>query len=141
MKTETLDLRELFGNKYKIGYDPAAGPRSLLRKDPEYLLIPAKYGEFYPFDNRIAFDCTSSRVAKRILKKLGGQVLPYRGISDDGEIGEECTFIFDAETFKAVAKIAKAETKRKISEKKRQELAEQSRKNANYRPQEEGSGF
>jgi thymidylate kinase len=72
---------------------------------------------------------------------LGGQVLPYRGIGDDGEIGEECTFIFDAETFKAMARIAKAETKRKISEKKRQELAEQSRKNANYRPQEEGSGF
>ncbi len=69
---EKLDFRELFGEKYKIGYDPASG---------------------------------------------------------------------HAETFKAVAQIARAEKKRKISEKKRQELAEQSRKNANYRPQEEGSGF
>lgn len=138
---EILDLRELYGDKYKIGYDPAAKPQSPLRKDPENLIIASKYGEFYPFDDRIAFDCTSTRVAKRILKKLGGQVLPYRGIGDDGEVGEECTFIFDAEIFSAVAKIAKAEKKRKISEKKRQELADQGFKTTKYNAQEGGSSL
>lgn len=136
-----LDLRELFGDTYKIGYDPAATPQSTLRKDPENLIISARYGELYAVDAKtLAFDCTSKRVAKRILEKLGRQVLPYRGIGDDGEIGEECTFIFDAETFKAVAKIARAEKKRKISERRRQELAAQGFKTTKYNAKGEGSG-
>jgi len=139
---EVLDLRELFGGVYKIGYDPSAGPRSPLRKDPAYLVIPAKYGEFYPFDDsRVAFLCTSKRVAKRVLAQLGKQVLPYVGVAGDGDIGDECILLFEVGTFKAVAKIAKAGKKRAVSEKRRLELAEQGFKTTNYRAKGEGSSL
>jgi len=139
---KVLDLRELFGGVYKMGYDQAATPKSPMRKDPAYLVIPAKYGEFYPFDDsRVAFLCTSKRVAKRVLAQLGKQVQPYAGVSDDGDIGDECILLFEAEAFKAVAKIAKAGKKRALSEKRRQELVEQGLKMANYRAKGEGSSL
>jgi len=119
MNTDILNMRELFGDVYKITYDPAAGPKSPLRKDPEYLVIPAKYGYFYPVDDSlVAFFCTSKRVAKRVLEDLGGQVQPYVGVTEDGDIGGEFLFLFEVVTFETVAKIAGAYNKRKAFEKK-----------------------
>ena len=140
MNTEILNLRELFGVEYKIEFDEAAEPKTLQRKNPMYFEIHAKYGYFYPFDeNRVAFVCTSKRVAKRLVKELGKQIQPYNGIFDDGYIGEESAILFEAESFKAVAEIVKAKKKRVVSEKRRGELAAQGRKNLNHGAKEGSS--
>lgn len=42
---ETIDLRAMFGDRYRIGTDPAAGPRNA---DPWLWTIPCRRATIYP---------------------------------------------------------------------------------------------
>lgn len=59
-----IDLQRQFGDRYRIGRDPAGGRRN---KDPWLWTIPCKYGEIYPYGGEaMAALVTAIRVASQM---------------------------------------------------------------------------
>ena len=113
-----INLKEKYGERFKIGIDESAFCEKESPKNPWYFKILCKYGDIYPVSNkRLGFHCTGERIRGRLHKDH-----PEIGIqnwSDDGE----AIFIFDQEQFDIVAEYAKPRRRRCLKNKDRRRLA------------------
>ncbi|PKK82038.1 MAG: hypothetical protein CVT49_15750 [candidate division Zixibacteria bacterium HGW-Zixibacteria-1] len=122
-----INLKEQYGDRFKIDLDEAADCEGESRKDPWYYLIPCKYGDIYPFsDRRLAFLCNGAGIRSRLHKEQ--PEIEVHNWSDNGE----AIFIFDPEQFHIIAEYAKPRRKRKVSQKERQRLVEMSRNHSPF---------
>lgn len=108
------NLRELFGDRYRIGHDPAAvtwGERA----DPWMMTIPCQNGLIYPHGlNLLAVECLGQTARK--LVAIPGLTVHQRGDT-------EWTLLFDVGLFDLVAAVVKPRKRRKWSEEQRQAMA------------------
>ena len=111
-----LNLQALYGDRYRITFDPAAKLERNGRRDPWQFVIPCKYGGIFPFNETqlAVMVCGSRKVPEA--RGLG------LTIHQDGDT--EAIFLFAPRQFGEVAKIAKPRKKRQVTEKQRQRLAE-----------------
>ena len=112
-----INLRELFGRRYQIGYDPSyAHEQSDWRKceEPWLQVVLCHHGEIYPWgDDRLAAT-TSTRGA--IANKLAA--LECCTVSQDGSDG--VTVTFHVGDFSAVAKLIRPRGRRRLSPERRE---------------------
>lgn len=114
-----VDLKALAGKMYRTGLDQAAICFGESRKAPEYVTIPGKYGELYPFDEkRIAALVTSARVSQRMERELKGIITLYCGG------GEESVFLFAPIHFREVVKYIKPRRQKHLTEEQKKKAAE-----------------
>lgn len=110
-----LDLREMYGHKYKIIRDAGAESREM---DAWLWIIPCKYGEiFSPGWGKLAVLCKSPRVRTKMVACVKG-LEPH-------QIGDtESIYLFAPERFKDVARFIVPKIKRRLSPEHRAKLAE-----------------
>jgi len=104
-----MNLRELYGDKYKVKYDEsfyAENPKFRGIEESELQIIPGKYGHVYSQDNSLLAVSTNSRglTMKRLIQ-IG--VIIYQN-GDDGFNG-----LFDPLIIDQVAEIIHARKRRK----------------------------
>lgn len=114
---EPINLRELFGNRYKIGLDPAAKDEAGGKNDPWHYLIPCRFGHIYPYSGKLlAYYCMGPGIRAKINRNHPEiEILNW---SDDGE----ATFLFPIEKFNLISGYAKPKRKRKLSPNHRESL-------------------
>lgn len=106
MTTTPPNLRDLFGDRFRIGYDPAAATR-VARMDPWMQTMPCQNGVIYPYGvNRLAVECKTATA--RRLTGLPNIIVHQQGDTD-------WTLLFDLAMFEAVAKIVKPRKRRRLS--------------------------
>lgn len=117
-----INLKELFGDRFKIIIDEAAEGEPGGKTDPWYLVIPCRNGSISPYsDELLAFHCTARGIRTRLHKDH--LEIEVRNWSDDGE----AIFLFNPDQFDLVANYAKPRRRRQISEKERSRLAKMGR--------------
>lgn len=101
-----MNLKELYGDKYRIRFDPAVGNSSKLKADPDYQIIPCRHGEIYPRS------ATLLAVWVKGCKRIGKmkRELPELKIQNDGE--GEAIFLFKPEIINKIAEYVKPYRKR-----------------------------
>ncbi len=108
-----LNVRELYGDKYKCGLDPAARHERNGRKNAWYFVIRCRYGEIYPYsDTLLAVMVIGPRKVAEI-RRAGFMV------HQDGD--GEAVFLFDPGHFDEVATVVKPRKKRGMSEDQKEE--------------------
>jgi len=121
MKNETsspvpLNLKELFGDRYKIAIDESAFCKNESKRDPWYFQIPCKYGHIYPIsDKYLGFWCDSRIIKTRMVREV-----PDIELVQDGD--KEGVFRFTPEQFEKVAKYARPRRRRRLSKEHKQKL-------------------
>ncbi len=114
-----VDLKDLFGDRYRVALDESARHESGAKKDLWYFMLLCRYGSIYPFSARLlAFHCTARGIRTRLHRDH--PEIEVRNLSDDGE----AIFLFRPDQIELVAEYAKPRRKRRISEKERDRLAE-----------------
>ena len=122
-----INLKEQYGDRFKISLDEAAFCEDESKKDSWYFKILCKYGNIYPVsDKKLGFHCTGERIRGRLHKDH--PEIEVRNWSDNGE----AIFIFGQEQIDIIAEYARPKRKRKISQKERLRLAELSRKHSPF---------
>lgn len=117
-----IDLKELYGNSYKIELDEAATCQDESRSNPSYYQIPCKFGHFYPHsDKLIGLYCKGQKLRARLHRDHSK--LEVRQWSDDGE----AVFLFTTNQFDLVASYAQPKRKRQLSPDHQQKLTESGR--------------
>lgn len=117
-----LNLKKIYGEKYKINLDESAHCPGESTKDPWYFQIPSKYGHFYPYsDEMLGFYCESGRVRGRLHRQH--PEIEVRNWSDDGE----AIFLFRPEQFNLVVKYAQPKRRKRLSEEHKAKLANSNR--------------
>ena len=115
-----INLKEHYGDRFKIGLDEAAFCEDESKKNPWYFKIMCKYGDIYPVsDKKLGFHCTGERIRGRLHKDH--PKIEVHNWSDDGE----AIFIFDQELFYIIAEYAKPRLKpgrKKLSKNERKKL-------------------
>ena len=117
-----INLKDRFGDQYRIGFDPAYDPKHRPREklDPWYMMVLCQRGVIYPWGgDLLAVEVVGRRPTVKRLAALG-----LKQIQD----GDESTFVFDVMKFDDVAAIVKPRRRRRVSEAERQRLAELSRR-------------
>ena len=111
-----LDLRELFGDKYRIGWEADSTHRS-----PWEMQLLCKYGLIYPWGGtRLAVQIDfHPNIARQVAR------LPGVELVQDGD--DEKTFRFDVSSFDAVAELVKPRRKRVFTDEQKAELVERLR--------------
>jgi len=108
---QPINLKEQYGDKYRIEYDPAALCEGENKNDPWYYVIPCKYGHLFPVSNRIiAFLCESGKIATRLHRDH--PEIQSSNWSDDGS----AIFYFTPDQFKPISGYARPKRKRRLSE-------------------------
>ena len=107
-----IDLRERFGEQYRIGFAEAAEGRN----DPWMMTIPCRWGTIYPHGGEmLALDLDGHpRVAKQVAA-ITGIVL-----HQDGD--EEKTFLFPVSLFDQVAALVEPKKVRRLTEEHKAKL-------------------
>jgi hypothetical protein len=101
------NLRALFGDRYRIGYDPAA-ETAAERNDPWMMTLPCQNGVIYPHGaNRLAVECKTQPAHKLM-------AIPAITVQQQGDA--QWTLIFDLEMADLVFGIVKPRKRRKLSE-------------------------
>lgn len=119
---DPINLREHYGELYRIVKDESAYCEEGGRKEPWYFQIPCVFGHLYPFSHSlIAFYCASRIIRNRFHKEH--PTIDVRQWADDGE----SVFLFEPEQFDLVAEYAKPKRKRRVSDDQRQRLVEMGR--------------
>lgn len=117
---QPINLKELFGNKYRIEHDPAAAYEQGGKRDPWLFIIPCKYGHIYPHsDKLLAVWIDGSNIRKRFMDAFPD--LECVNWSDTGE----AIFLFPPGIFEGIAKILKPKKRpgvRKLSPEHREKL-------------------
>lgn len=114
---ESINLKELYGDKYKIGHDPAAELEPNGRKDPWLFIIPCRYGHIYPYSDKLLAVWAEGRIIRqRIRRRFPKLENPNWG--DDGE----AIFLFPVVMFDGIAEIVKPKRKRQLSREHREKL-------------------
>ena len=112
-KPECVNLRDRFGDTYRITFDPAYDPRHvpLEKRDACMMQIPCLQGVIFPFGGDVlAVDTVRHHAAARKLAALEG-VWTHQ----DGGWGGEMCFLFHVDLFDAVAAIVKPRKRRRLS--------------------------
>jgi hypothetical protein len=121
--TTCIDLRQRFGDRYRITWDPAYDSKGIHRDnlDPWYAQIPCRGGiTIYPVGgNDLAVECDYHRYLARRLAAIPGVVC-----TQDGD--EEKTFRFPVDLFDQVAAIVEPKRRRVLTEDQKTRLAEAS---------------
>ena len=113
-----INLKDLFGDRYRVGLDESARHEPGAKVDPWHYVIPCRHGGISPFSAELlAFHCTAPGIRAKL--HLGHREIEVRNWSDDGE----AVFLFRPDQFDLVADYAKPKRKRRISEKERDRLA------------------
>jgi hypothetical protein len=77
VRSNPPDLRWLTRGIYRVALDPAAESNST---DPWMFVLPARYGEVYPFGaGRLAVEVSDARIAARVAAALGNPPPYTRG--------------------------------------------------------------
>jgi hypothetical protein len=112
-----LNLRERFGDEYKIGFDPVFDPHGKQQEkiDPWVYVIPCQRGTIYPFGGSLLAVEVEGRAptAKRI------RALDCTTMIQEGE--DFLAVTFDVADFDQVAKIVLPRRKRQMSKEQRKE--------------------
>jgi hypothetical protein len=106
-----LNLRERFGRRYRIAFDPCYDPKGVPRAklDPWYMTLPCRLGIIYPVGaDRLAVEVDYHPYIAKRLAALPGVVL-----TQDGD--HEKTFTFPAEMFDQVAASVRPRRKKQLS--------------------------
>jgi hypothetical protein len=118
--TTCVNLRERFGNQYRITFDEAYDPRNRPRDklDPWMMQIPCRFGTIYPHGGRVlAIEVDQHPMAVRLLEAIPA----CRGHQASNR---ERTFLFDLADFPAVAAVVRPRQKRRLSDAQRQSARE-----------------
>jgi hypothetical protein len=105
-----VNLRETFGRKWRIDWDPAYDPRHVAREslDPWMMQIPCRGGTIYPHGGtRLAVECDYH---PQVARQLGS--IPGVELVQDGD--HEKTFVFDVSLFDHVAVIVKPRRRKRL---------------------------
>jgi hypothetical protein len=105
-----IDLKAIAAGRFKIGFDEAALIEPGGKKDPWYLMIPCKYGQIYPYSDKLLAIHSKGSGIRQKLSAIPG--LTNHNWSDDGE----AIFLFPLTLFDKVAEIVKPKRKRRLSE-------------------------
>src|SRR5262249_55415242 len=109
MTPTCLDLRQLFGETYRIGHDPAAVTRSE-KNDPWMATIPCRLGTIYPHGgDTLAVEIDGHPGVARKVAAIAGVRLHQEG-------DREKTYLFQLDLFPQVAALVKPRRRRKLSE-------------------------
>ena len=114
-----IDLRQLFGERYRITLDEAARHERGGRNNPWYYQIPCKRGMIYPYsDELLAFYCQGIRLRHKVRREHPD--LEYLHWSDEGE----AVFLFPLDRFDQIAVYARPRRRRRLSAEQRKRAAE-----------------
>jgi hypothetical protein len=124
VKAEVVNLREHFGDRYQIGYDPAyyaehgEHPRF---DDPWLQVICCEHGQIYPQggERLVASTYRRGSVARRLTR------LECCAIEQDGDDGVDVSF--NVADFDTVAAIIRPKRRRRLSEAQQTALSEAGR--------------
>ena len=112
MTPNCINLRQAYGEDFRIGIDPAydAPGLHLDKLDPWCFILPCRYGCIWPYGGQVlAVDIDyHGRVAKKVAELRGVWVLC------DGD--REKTYLFHARMFDQVAALVMPRRRRKMSE-------------------------
>lgn len=115
---QPLNLKNLFGDRYKIELDEATHCRGESKKDPWYFQIPCKFGHIYPHSsNQLGYYCNGPRLMKRLQREH-----PEIEISQEGDF--EAIFLFSPPQFDMIATYAHPKRKRRVTEAAKRQLVE-----------------
>src|SRR6266851_8129387 len=118
--TDCVNLRETFGKRLRIGWDPAYDPRHVEKEkqEPWMMQIPCMGGiTIYPHGGtKLAVECDYH---PQITRQLG--FIPGVELIQDGD--HEKTFVFDVSLIDQVAAIVKPRQRRHLTEDRRARLA------------------
>jgi hypothetical protein len=133
-----INLRDEFGERYKIDYDPAyCAEHGMTPKvdDPWLQIVPGKHGHIYPMGGQLLAAATNHRrgVAKQLL------AIPECQVHMDGE--DKVTVVFEARHFRKVARTIGARTTRTLSPERRQQLIASGAEHRFQRQRANGSLF
>ena len=113
-----IDLKEVYGDKFKITIDESASHDGESKKDPWNFQIPCKFGHIYPISNKLlGFFCESSKIATKIKRNLSKIT-----IAQEGDF--EAVFAFTPIQFDSIAQYAQPRKRRRYSDEYRKELTE-----------------
>ena len=117
-----INLKNLFGNRYRIIPDESARHEPGAKKDPWHYVIPCKNGSISPFfAELLAFHCTARGIRTRLHRQH--PEIEVQNWSDDGQ----AIFLFRPDQFDLVAGYARPRRKGRISERERSRLAKSGR--------------
>jgi hypothetical protein len=116
---DCVNLRETFGRKWQISWDPAYNPRYLAKDnfDPWMMQIPCRGGiTIYPHGgSKLAIECDYH---PQIARQLGS--IPGVELIQDGD--HEKTFVFYLSLIDQVADIVQPRRRRQLSDDHRERL-------------------
>jgi hypothetical protein len=125
------NLAELFGDRYKVTYDPAYDrPNDPDKRDPWMMQLPCERGTLYPHGgNLLAVEVDNHAPTARKVAALP-DVHVHQG--DDGKPagdprkgwGGDMTFVFPLALFERVAALLRPRRRRRLSEEQKVRLAE-----------------
>jgi hypothetical protein len=119
---DCLNLKRRFGRRYRVTYEESYwaehGPGAWA-EDPALMIIPCKYGHFFPWDTATLAASVDGHpnVAGRLRR------LKCCRVVQGGDLGE-LTVSFDVADFPQVARITRPRRRRRLSEPARRRLAE-----------------
>jgi hypothetical protein len=117
---ECVNLLEMFGDRFRITWDPAYDAKGKHRAtiDVWYAQIPCRFGTIYPYgDTILAVEVDYHRHIAKRLADLPGLKLHHNG-------DHEKTFLFDVADFEKVAEIVQPRRRRQLTEEQRAVLVE-----------------
>jgi hypothetical protein len=115
---EPLNLKALFGGRFKIRLDESAFCAAESKNDSWYYQIPCKYGHIYAYSDRLlAYYCDSGRVRRERLHRQHPEI----EVCQWGDY--EAVFLLPPDQLELIAKYARPRRKRKLSPEHRQKLA------------------
>lgn len=117
MTEPCLNLKELFGDRYRIAFDPAYNPRHKHVLDPWMMVIPCRYGEIFPYGGELlVVEVEGHPGLARQLDAIPETCVFQQG---DGFVA----FRFPLPVFEQVAEIVKPRRRRQVTPALREHLA------------------
>jgi len=111
-----LNLKDLYGERYKITLDESAFCEKESKRDLWYFQIPCKYGHIYSIsDMYLGFWCDSGVIKARMVREA-----PEIELVQDSD--DEGVFRFTPEQFEIVAKYARPRRRRRLSKEHKEKL-------------------
>lgn len=111
-----INLHEMYEKSYKIGFDPTVLAYPELKKDPDYRIIPCRFGEIYSYSSELlAVWVNGNKRIQRMKREIPELIFKNNG---DGE----AVFLFHPELFKKIAKFVKPFRKRHLSPETKEKL-------------------
>ena len=125
-----INLKQQFGDCYKITFDPAYDPQNRPKDklDPWYIQIACQRGVIYPHGgDRLAAEIEGRPRTARRLREL-----PCTEVFPDGN--NDLAVTFDARDFEKVAELIKPRRRRRVSEENRRKASERMRRLNQQKP-------